>query len=223
MRAVVWIGLLAGCGGGMAAPPTIDVTQPDGGDAGAGADADAGGATDAAAEVAPPADAGSCNGSASSTLDGVALAFPTARCRYSQSEVAAGIQIPYEVLVSKAVSGVHPAPNDEGDCEKPGPSGVIVGFTISGVGQSYCLCDLGLCTVTTFSTSPAAGRYPGTIDWDGTNWRGPSDVPSPKGPPFPPDTYEVAIFARGSRDDGAGGETPFEIRATRTIAITPDP
>jgi hypothetical protein len=85
------------------------------------------------------------------------------------------------------------------------------------------LCDLGLCVAAELSTAPAPGRYPGTIAWDGNNWRGPSDVPSPKGPAFPPDSYEIAIFARGSRDDGAGGQMPFEIRATRTITITPDP
>ena len=218
MRAVVWIVLFVGCGGGMA-PPTIDITQPDGGDA-----ASDPGAMDATVDVVAPAgDAGGCSGSASSTLDGVSLAFPTATCRYSQSEVAAGIQIPYEVVVTRNVTGVHPTPNDEGDCETPGPSGMIVGFTISGVGQQYCLCDLGLCISAPLSTSPVTGRYPATILWDGTNWRGPSDVPSPKGPAFPPDTYDVEIFAIGSRDDGAGGVSPFEIRATRTITITPDP
>jgi hypothetical protein len=101
----------------------------------------------------------------------------------------------------------------------PGASGLIVSFAITGVGQNYCLCDLGLCTLPAATTAPHAGRYPATIAWDGTNWRGPSDVPSPKGPLFPPDTYDVTVVARGTTESGAA----FEVSAKRTLTITPDP
>jgi len=203
------------------------VTLPDGGDA-AGANPDDAGGNDASVADASDArvgsDAGGCSGMSSSTLDGVSLVFPAAPCRYTQTDVAAGIRIPYEVVVTKATAGLHPTPTDEGDCQRPGASGIIVGFAITGVGQNYCLCDLGLCPAAELSTAAVVGRHPAEIEWDGKNWRGPSDVPSPKGPTFPPDTYDVSVFAIGTRND-AGGGAPinFEVRATRTITITPDP
>jgi hypothetical protein len=205
--------LIVGCGGGGDAGPrdaatadTIAITDPD-----AGADA------------LPSIDAGGCSGAASSDLPGVSLAFGAARCSFTQTEVAAGVRVPYEVVIAQDLSGVHPTPTDEGNCGEPDASGLIVGFEITGVGQHYCLCDVGFCPAgQVFATSPRRGSTAGTIDWDGTNWRGPSDVPSPKGPLFPPDVYTITLAAEGTYD-GAAGTTPFRVTATRTITITPDP
>jgi hypothetical protein len=199
---------------------TTAILEPDGGagpDAPAPADASTG--PDALSPADAIADAGSCSGPSTSTLDGVSLVFPPARCRFSQAEVAAGIEIPYEVVVARDLTGIQPLATDEGSCGQPGPSGLIVSFAVTGVGQNYCLCDLGLCGRPMTTTSPRTGRYPATIAWDGTNWRGPSDVPSPKGPPFPPDTYDVIVTAKGTRGEGEG----FEVKATRTVTITADP
>ncbi len=200
--------LAIGCGGSdagqqnhdAATTDTIAVTDPD-----AGADA-----------------LGGCNGASTSDLPGVSLAFGAARCSFTQTEIAAGVHVPYEITVAQDMTGVHPAPQDEGSCGQPDGSGLIFSFEITGVGQHYCLCDTGLCTAQSFTTSPRRGNTAGVIDWDGTNWRGPSDVPSPNGPAFPPDVYTITLSAEGTRDD-AGRTASFRVTATRTITITPDP
>lgn len=218
MRPVAFLTAVAvvGCGGADAGQQNHDAGSAD---SIAIIDPDAG--IDALVSV----DAGGCGGDSTSDLPGVSLAFGAARCSFSQAEIAAGVRIPYDVVIAQDLTGVHPVPNDEGNCGQPDGSGLIVSFDIAGVGQHYCLCDIGLCVGQTITTSPRRGSYPAVIEWDGTNWRGPSDVPSPKGPAFPPDVYMITLVAEGTRDDaaGAGGVSSFRVTATRTITITPDP
>ena len=130
---------------------------------------------------------------ATSSLLGVTLAFPDDRCSYTQAEVAAGIQIQYQVVVAQNLTGVHPNPADAGGCMQPGASGLIVGYAIGGGGQSYCVCDTGLCAPQSPVTTPRVGTYPAQIAWDGRNWSGPSDTGNPKGAPFPPGTYTLTL------------------------------
>jgi hypothetical protein len=166
-----------------------------------------------------------CDGPASSNLPGVTLAFPPDRCRFSLAEVAAGVQIRYQVVVAQGIAGVHPAHADLGHCDVPNASGLIVGFSIDGSGQGYCLCDQGPCSNQSYATAPSAGSYDVQIAWDGRNWNGPSDYPHPKGAPFPPGTYTLTLRATGTWDGAAGGGADagagYEITAVRYITITP--
>jgi hypothetical protein len=198
---VLWlaaISLVGGCGSSPVRPP------PDAGDDGG----DAG-----------PA----CDGPAASNLAGVSLSFPDDRCRFTLAEVAAGIQIDYAVVVAQSLSGVHPQQTDGSRCGQPGSSGLIVDYTIGGNGQSYCLCDRGLCAPNaTFTTSLSAGSTPVSIAWDGKNWNGPSDTQNPEGAPFPPGTYLLSLAAAGAVDSGGDASTNlYSITASRYITITP--
>ena len=168
----------------------------------------------------PPTDGTACNGAASSTLDGVSLVFPDARCAFTQAEAAAGISIAYQVVVAHDVAGVHPVPGDAGRCEQPDPAtGLIVTPDITGGGQRYCLCDTGLCPSTTFTSTLVAGTYAGAVAWDGRNWTGPSDTGNPKGAPFPPGTYNLGLHASATTD--GTGDVLFDVQAIRHITITP--
>src|SRR5579863_474799 len=81
--------------------------------------------------IAPPPDGGSCNGGTSSNLPGVQLAFPDQPCSYTAAEVAAGIEIVYDEVITAAVSGVSPADGDAGGCGQPDDAGLIVSYRIS--------------------------------------------------------------------------------------------
>jgi hypothetical protein len=175
----------------------------------------------------------SCNGTPTSDLPGVVLRLRNdERCGFTAAEVAAGIQINYELQVAEDMHGVHPdySPESIGHCTTPEASGFIVGFVIEGMGQRYCRCDIGGCGQQTFTTAPLAGRYPGAVAWDGRNWSGPSDTGNPEGEPFPPGTYTFTVrtvgtwdgLASPAADGGTGASTtriPFTIVATRSITI----
>ncbi|HEX3906057.1 MAG TPA: hypothetical protein VH853_24760 [Polyangia bacterium] len=170
-------------------------------------------------------DAGGCNGLASSDLPGVSLAFPDQPCAYTVAQVAAGIEIDYQEQIVQALADLRPSQWDDGRCQTPDDAGLIVGYEISGAGQSYCRCDVGLCPAQTFDTAVVAGTHGRQIPWDGRNWDGPSDTGNPEGAPFPPGTYTLALTATGTRADSpdASGSsaTPFTVTATRFITITP--
>ena len=174
--------------------------------------------------IPPPVDSGSCNEVASSNLPGVQLAFADQPCSYTAAEVAAGIAISYQELITVAVSGLSPAPGDAGGCAQPDDAGLIVGYRISGAGQSYCLCDTGLCAPQTPVTSTVVGTHARQIRWDGRNWDGPSDTGNREGAAFPAGTYTIALTATGSRgvsDAGLDAGGTFSVTASRSITITP--
>jgi hypothetical protein len=173
--------------------------------------------------IAPPPDGGSCNAGTSSNLPGVQLAFPDQPCSYTAAEVAAGIQIAYDEVITAALSGVNPADGDAGGCGQPDDAGLIVSYRISGAGQSYCLCDTGLCAPQTPVTTTVVGTHTRQIPWDGRNWNGPSDTGNREGAAFPPGTYTIALSAIGSRASDAGGDASgtFSVTASRSITITP--
>jgi hypothetical protein len=166
---------------------------------------------------------GNCIIGDSSTLPYSALTFDGAPCSYSLSEVAAGIQIPWHEEIDASMTGLHPTQADAGRCQQPDAAGLIVSYVISGGGQQYCLCDVGLCAPQSFTTSAAGGDYYHQIAWDGRNWSGPSDTGNAEGAPFPPGTYTITLSASGTFDGipntVVGG--PFTMSATRTITITP--
>jgi hypothetical protein len=131
--------------------------------------------------------------------------------------------IPYHEEIDSPLPGLHPTQADDGGCQQPDAAGLIVGYTISGGGQRYCLCDQGLCAPRAFMTSAAAGNYYHQIAWDGRNWNGPSDTGNAEGAPFPPGTYTVTLTATGTVDGVADqlSAGSFTMTATRTITITP--
>lgn len=163
----------------------------------------------------------------SSTLPGVRIEFlATAECVFTLSRAAAGISIPYQVVVDEDVPNVKPAPQDAGHCGKPAwADGLILFEVLEGQGQKYCLCDEGLCA----PSEPAAvtlkkGVYPFAFEWDGRNWEGPSDTGNPEGAPFPSGHYTLVVSARGeAKVLGMPVFSEFEVAATFPITLLDDP
>lgn len=174
--------------------------------------------------IPPPPDGGTCNGEASSSLPGVTLSFPAQPCSYTAAEVAAGIVIGYDEVIAAAVADLTLAAGDAGGCAQPDDAGLIVGYRISGAGQSYCLCDTGLCQPPSAMTTTVVGTHLRQIPWDGRNWTGPSDTGNREGAAFPPGTYTITLTASGSRvisDGGIDAGGTFSVTASRSVTITP--
>lgn len=126
-----------------------------------------------------------------------------------------GISIPYRLVIDAALSGTVVSTETQSSCEVPGPSGLFVFEQLAGAGQSYCLCDSGLCPPP--APKPlVAGDYPLAFSWDGKNWSGPSDTGNPKGKPFPPGDYQLTVQAKGKSSG-----TSFVVTATLSILLTP--
>ena len=174
--------------------------------------------------IPPARDGGSCGWGASSNLPGVQLVFPDQPCSYTAAEVAAGIEIVYDEVITAAVSGLSPTAGDAGGCARPDDAGLIVSYQISGAGQSYCVCDTGLCVPQSNVTTTVVGSHARQIPWDGRNWNGPSDTGNREGAAFPPGTYTITLTASGTRqisDGGVGAGSTFSVTASRPITITP--
>jgi hypothetical protein len=229
----------AGCGTGAVASPTAaspDGAAPpesgDGAPAGDGPSAqdatsppDATPALDSSAEAtqgdSPSGEASAsagCIATSTSSLQGVSLVLRSPiTCTFTLAEAQAGISVPYDVVVTSDVAGVVPAPQDAGGCGAPGSSGLIVFEQLVGSGQSYCVCDTGLCAP---GSPPAvtlrAGSYGSGFSWTGHNWSGPSDTGNPLGAAFPPGSYTLTLSAKGTQ-----GGTAFAVTTTLTIVLTP--
>jgi hypothetical protein len=161
---------------------------------------------------------GGCAVTGESSLPGVSIAFRMpVNCTFTVAQALAGIAIPYDVVVTNDVAGVILTPQNAGGCGLPGNSGLIVFEQLAGNGQSYCLCDTGLCGPASLPpVTLRAGSYAGAFSWDGKNWNGPSDTGNPKGAPFPPGTYTLTVRATGT-----GGGSTFVVSATLAIRLTP--
>jgi hypothetical protein len=166
----------------------------------------------------PDLTVGPCQFTGGSDLAGVTIEFPEpVRCSYTLAEAAAGITIPYDVVIAMDVDGVVSMPQDAGMCQSPGASGLAVFERLNGNGQGYCLCDVGLCPGMTMSVTLRAGRYHQAFKWDGRNWGGPSDTGNPEGPPFPAGAGYVLLLSA----KGAVQGTPFNVQASLSITLTP--
>jgi len=175
---------------------------------------------------APPTTGAACDRLGSSDLPGVSIEFPDDRCRYSMAEVAAGIPINYTVVVASTLTDVTPTALDAGGCAQPDRElGLMPLLQITGLGQSYCACDLGLC-LRDGSAQPTtvvpAGRYDRTMPWTGRNWGGPSDTNRPLGDAFLPGTYTFNVTASGRWRPHGDGTTDqaFAISAGRWLTIS---
>jgi hypothetical protein len=149
----------------------------------------------------------SCILSETSSLPQVRLEFRTTKCTFSVTQAAAGISIPYDLVVDEDVPGYVFA----AFVSEPIVAGAPVSEVLAGGSQKYCICDnrffpicpnadgglrsgdAGLCDPVTLRK----GIYHRTFDWDGRNWTGPSDTFAPKGPPFPPGDYTLTIELKG--------------------------
>jgi hypothetical protein len=144
-----------------------------------------------------------CGNRSQTTLPGVRIEFLTQRCSWRLEETATGLRIDYVVVVAGDIDGIQPVPQDEGGCDEPGPSGLILFEEVGGNGQRYCLCDKGLCPgLPQKRMTLRKGRYPGAFLWDGRNWSGMSDTEAAKGDPFPVGRYTLVVSAVGNRWDG---------------------
>lgn len=156
-----------------------------------------------------------CDDAGASNLDGVCIVFPPQQDAFTLAEAAGGVEFKYVVIVTADVMDV--TPQTEVTCDSPGPGGLYVGERVEGDGQNYCVCDSGLCPPPDDPPfTLKMGQYPGSLDWDGKNWNGPSDTNNPEGPPFPPGAYTVKIRAIGQH---AGQD--FEVTADLPITLTP--
>jgi hypothetical protein len=190
-KSMVVIAIAAGCGeprpAGPTQPPAIDAV------------------------------AAACTPTGASSLAGVTIDFPSPRCTFTLAEAAAGLAIPYRVVVASPVAQVVPAPLDAGGCGQPDASGLIVAGSIGGGTQRYCVCDTGLCPAPDQTPHAVpAGTYPATFTWTGENWSGPSDTNNPKGPPFPPGDYTLLVTTHGTHAGAA-----FEVTGALPIHLTP--
>jgi hypothetical protein len=206
----------AGAAGAGAPGAGAAGASPAAGASGTGGAAGASGGGGAAAGASGGGGFVPCMGTASSTLPGVTLAFPPdVKCIYTTTEVSGGIKIPYRLHVDAPSAGLAVSNTPQASCEVPGQSGLFVLERLEGMGQSYCICDAGLCAPPPTATL-AAGEYPMAFSWSGKNWNGPSDTGAPKGSPFPAGKYELTVKALGTTSSAG---TPFAVTATLQIQL----
>jgi hypothetical protein len=173
---------------------------------------------DAAAGVDAPVN---CASTSQSNLSGAHITIDSSRCVFTLAEAAAGITIAYDVVIDAAIPGIVSNAQDDSHCGTADASGLIPFASVSGAGQRYCMCDVGLCPAR--SPSPVtlvAGRYAHSFQWDGRNWTGPSDTSRPEGAPFPAGTYTLTVSAVGSQP-ADGASAPFSVMGTLPITLVP--
>jgi hypothetical protein len=158
---------------------------------------------------------GGAGGSEScTTADNGALGI-SVHCTFTLAEAAAGISIPYAVVIAQDVTNV--VPEAQATCVQPDASGLYPFEQITGNGNAYCLCDNGFCPAPPQTpVTLKAGSYPGTFSWDGVNWSGPSDTGNPKGAAFPAGSYTLSVSATGMQ---AGQQ--FKAEGTLQVTLTP--
>jgi hypothetical protein len=156
-----------------------------------------------------------CTSDCTSSLPGVSIVVQ-GPCVFTLAQAAAGITVPYKVVVAADVKGVQPSPQDAGGCGRPGESGLILFESLSGQRQRYSLSDTGLCAESVEVTTVPAGTWLANFRWTGRNWGGPSDTSRPMGAPFPAGTYTFRVSAVGQWNGSA-----FAVNATYPITLVP--
>ena len=69
---------------------------------------------------------------ARSDFPGVRIRFKSPKSTWSLAEARAGIHIGYEVRIDQDVEGVVPVAQDAGQCDLPGPSGLVLFEALRG-------------------------------------------------------------------------------------------
>jgi hypothetical protein len=155
--------------------------------------------------------------SGTSDLAGVCIAFPYDEVTFTLAQAAAGVSIPYAVVVREPdVTTVYPTPQDAGGCDRPGPSGLTTFAQLGDGATTYCLCDVGLCASNHDASALVDGVHRDAFDWQGREWYGPSDTNNQPGDPFPTGDYTLVISAIG--DDGTAD---FDVRNSMTVHLVP--
>ncbi len=127
-----------------------------------------------------------CRPSGASTSFGIGLAIDLERCGFSPAELAATVEFSYTDRIEASDTPVWSSSLDAGGCDRAGASGLKTQERVQGGGESWCICDEGLCF-----EEPAEfallerGVFHDSVEWDGRNWFGPSDSGNPSGDPFP--------------------------------------
>jgi hypothetical protein len=137
------------------------------------------------------------------------------------AQAARGVTFVYRTRIEQAVRGVISRPLDAGQCDQPDASGLAILEMIFANGQSYCLCDTGLCPAGDPEIDLVPGVHEGRFGWDGRNWFGPSDFNNPKGEPFPPGTYTLRVTARGTHRPDGGSEVPWDVQGSVEFHLVP--
>jgi hypothetical protein len=201
-----------------------DVALPEVVDTGAEADLDLA-APDTYFDPGPQSQ---CVGEQVQDLPGVTIEFTSvADCTWKQSEVAAGIDIPYRVTVTGAYPIVAET-QDTGSCGKAGDSGLIVFPTIQdGAGTlTWCECDQGTCTPTATQVTLTTGSWDYAVHWDGKAWNGPGGpgANKPEGAAFPVGSYTLTLSAKAqAKPPGMTQWLALETTATFNLRIVADP
>jgi len=127
----------------------------------------------------------------------VKIEFPKDGYTFTLAEAAKGIKIEYQIVVEEDVKAI-PLLSAPSYHEPAGPSGLHPREQISGKDQLYGLTDFGRgVPPKEVVQTIKKGTHKHSFEWDGRNWRGPSDFNNPKGKPFPAGTYEVTVTASG--------------------------
>lgn len=164
-----------------------------------------------------------CSDSATSTLPGVSIEIlGPARFTPNAPPDAPSpwrVEIRYRVVVDLPLAGIVPRPQDDGNCQEAGPSGLITHQTLAGDGHRHCLCDVGLCGLGKREPRQLVpGRHEHVFRAWAVDWYGPSDYGQPRGDPFPAGTYRFSVSATGHRL-GDGKEAPFRVEASCEIEL----
>lgn len=131
--------------------------------------------------------------------DAIKIEFPKDGYSFTLAEAAKGIKLPYKIIIERDLADIAPMAFPPSFHEPAGPSGLHPREIISGNNQFYGLIDFGLgFPPKEVVKSLKKGTYTHAFEWDGRNWRGPSDTGQPKGKPFPVGTYEVTVTIRGN-------------------------
>jgi len=160
-----------------------------------------------------------CSPSNTSDFPDVAVEIGMSTCVFTLAEAAAGITVPYSIMIGKDVPNVYPA--RQGGCSAAGPSLLYPFAIVDGNGQKYCRCDEGLCPAP--GPDPVTlkqGTFPSMFGWDGKNWNGPSDTGSIEGAAFPPGQYSLRVSVTGQYDD-AGAKKDFKAQSELVITLVP--
>jgi hypothetical protein len=156
-----------------------------------------------------------CVVSMSSDLPGIRIELDPSVCVFTLAQAAAGITIPYELIVDVPVENLIPATQDAGQCGTHALAGLFIGESLAGQSESYCECDVGLCAgLPKKSMTLAQGSYDAVFSWMGRNWSGPSDTGNPQGTAFPAGSYTLTITTSGEV-----ATTPFHITASLPLTL----
>ncbi|MBN1959579.1 MAG: hypothetical protein JW841_01420 [Deltaproteobacteria bacterium] len=139
-----------------------------------------------------------CYSLTQSDLPGVSIEFPHQSCDYTIEQAQLGFYVDYIVKINETITDVIPRALDTGDCEKPGPSGLVIHYQFGDDPYVYCQCNTQLCTnepLATVTLEP--GEFASHVWVQARQWQGPSDTNEMPGDPFPVGEYDVILVAEG--------------------------